>query len=148
MSKVLFDRFLDDPAVYEDCERYWDTLVQGLSASIHQAGEWRRWIPRYYADGKTAVERDGNPILDGRSERLSRAFQIIQNAPTGGARPLSAWVKTYEPEFTDMPRSELVIALVLTDETARIVSRLLRRWMEPPTSVTEMESFIAEVLPV
>src|SRR5262249_46854120 len=74
----LFESFLEHEDEYRACERYWRELIADAAASIGQPDEWRSWIPRHWANG-TPMERDGNPIADGRSDRLDRAFRIVQH---------------------------------------------------------------------
>ena len=143
MTRRLFPDFLDNAEQYQASERYWEQLVGEVAESLGQPGEWHRWIPRRYADG-TPFELDGNPIFDGRSQRLNRAFRIIQHRPLGNDIELAAWVKTYEEEFTDLPREELVINLSLSEESTQLAKALLHKWMTPATTKDEMESFIRE----
>jgi hypothetical protein len=90
------------------------------------------------------LEKEGNPIHDGRSKRMSRAFRIIQWAPKAYEPELAAWVKSYEEEFVELPRHELVINLSLSEESARLSEELLRKWMMPETTPAEMEQFIRD----
>src|SRR5690348_682893 len=140
MATRLFESFLDDPEQYRDSEKYWELLVSSIANSLGQTGEWPRWIPRQYADG-TPMEADGNPIFDGRSERLDRAFRIIQHRPIGDDVEIAAWLKTYEAEYTDLPRHELVINLSLSQESADLARVLLRKWMSPEATPDEMLRF-------
>jgi len=75
---------------------------------------------------------------------MRRAFRIIQWAPKGYEPELAAWVKSYEEEFVELPRHELVINLSLSDESARLSEKLLRKWMTPETTPAEMEKFIRD----
>lgn len=146
MVHRLFESFLVTEEQYRACVRYWETLVSDIAESLGQAREWHRWIPRQYADG-TAMELDGNPIFDGRSERLNRAFTIIQHVPTGNELEIAAWLKAYEPEYTDLPGHELVLNLSLSEESAAITRTLLRKWMSPETTPDEMTEFIRDNVP-
>lgn len=146
MVMRLYERFLEDEGEYQLVEKYWHDLVERAAASSGQAGEWLRWIPRTTPNG-TPVERDGNPIADGRSQRLNRGFRIIQHRASEDEIEISAWLKAYEEEFTDLPRDELVINLSLSEESSRLAERLLREWMTPAVSPTEMAAFIFKALP-
>jgi hypothetical protein len=146
MAQKLFESFLDDPEQYRAAEQYWETLVAGVANSMNQTSEWRRWVPRQYADG-TPTEPDGNPIFDGRSEKLNRAFRIMQHRTVGDDVEIAAWVKSYEPEYSDLPRDELVINLSLSQESADLVRLLLQKWMRADTRPGDMTSFIREILP-
>ena len=78
MVRILYKDFLDNPEQYKACQAYWDRLIQDIAESLGQGGEWEHWVPRYYADGITPFEQDGNPIADACSRKLDRAIQIIQ----------------------------------------------------------------------
>ena len=125
MVHKLFESFLDDKDEYSACERYWESLVSRLEKALDQEGQWPRWIARTYADG-SSMEPDGNPMFDGRSDSLNRAFTIIQHVPAGNEVEIAAWVKAYEPEYSDLPNEELVINLSLSEESAALARNLLR----------------------
>jgi hypothetical protein len=139
----LFGDFLETPEAYHACEQYWEQLVREIAVSLAQAGEWERWIPRHFANG-TPFELDGNPIFDARSKKLNRAFRIIQHRPEKDELEIAAWIKTYEEEYIDLPRAELVINLSLSQESADVARRLLVLWMTPTTTVDEMQLFIRQ----
>lgn len=146
MVQKLFESFLDSEAGYLACEGYWETLVYEISESLAQTNEWRRWIPREYANG-TVMGLEGNPMFDGRSDRLNRAFTIIQHRPTGDGLEIAAWLKSYEPEYTDLPGHELVLNLSLSEESAALARTLLRKWMSPDTTFDEMAEFVRGTVP-
>ena len=147
MARRLFESFLENPEQYRAAERYWEALVADVAESMNQANEWHQWISREYANG-TPMELDGNPICDGRSDALDRAFRIIQvEEPFGGDVEISAWVESNEPEYPDLPGDELIIHLILSQESAVLARLLLQTWMRAETSPEEMTSFISEVLP-
>jgi hypothetical protein len=144
MTQILFKDFLEDIQVYKSCEQFWDQLIERIANSMGQAGMWHSWIPRQYADGKS-IELDGNPICDGRSEQLGRAYRIIQHPAVSDQIEISAWTKIYDSEYAELPRDELVINLSLSDESARLAEKLLCKWMMPGTTRTDMEAFIAKL---
>jgi hypothetical protein len=141
MVHKLFENFLDNTDSYEACERYWEKLIHDITHSLGQTDEWPRWIPQCYANG-TPMELDGNPIFDGRSQYLNRAFRIIQHEAVGEEIEIAAWLKNYEEEYTELPRDELVINLSLSQESAQAAQSLLLKWMTPTTTVDEMQAFI------
>jgi hypothetical protein len=145
MVRKLYENFLDDRKQYKACEGFWEQLVQNIAESLGQTGEWQRWIPRQYADG-TPFELDGNPIFDGRSQKLNRAFRIIQHCAAGNELEIAAWLNSYEEEYTDLPRHELVINMSLSQESAQLAEVLLRKWMTPTTTTDDMQAFITKIL--
>jgi hypothetical protein len=64
------------------------------------------WIPL----DRNLPEERGNPIFDGRSSALNRAFRIMQHRPIGDDVEIDAWVKSCR-EDTDLPRHELFFNL-------------------------------------
>ena len=140
MVHKLHEHFLEDPDEYRASENYWANLARNIARDL-QVEEWRPWIPRSYADG-TPFERDGNPIFDARSEKLGRAYKIIQHAPTSSEVEIAAWLKHYPEEYVDLPRDELVINLGLSEESAAKAEELLRKWMVPQTTVQEMQELL------
>jgi len=141
----MFENFLEDVEQYAACERYWEQLAQEIAESLGQTGEWQRWIPRQTPNG-TPCELDGNPIYDARSERLDRAFRIIQHSAVSDEVEIAAWLKSYEEEYIDLPRNELVINLSLSQESAQLAKALLYKWMTPDTTPSDMRSLIDEYL--
>lgn len=137
----MFEDFLDDPAVYRECQNYWARLVERIAGSLGQVGDWQAWISPYYADGKTPTELEDNPICDRRSKKLDRAFRILQHRSTEEGNRLVAWL-TYEQEYREFPSEELVISLVFSDASVTSAETLLLKWMNPTTTGKEMEGFI------
>src|SRR5262245_3776887 len=146
MTHKMFEKFLEDVEQYAACERYWEQLAQEIAESLGQTGEWQQWIPRQSPNG-TPYEKDGNPIYDARSERLDRAFRIMQYSAISDAVGIDAWMKNYEEEYTDLPRNELVINLSLSQESAELAKALIHKWITPDTTPSDMSSFIDVMLP-
>lgn len=145
MAHKLYEHFLEDPAEYALCESFWRDMVSRTAGSLGQSGEWRPWIPHHFADG-SPMEADGNPIFDARNDNLGRAIRIIQQRHVSSDVEFAGWLKEYDPEYTDdLPRSELVLNLGLSEESARLAEAVMRFWMLPQTSVAEMSAFVEQV---
>jgi hypothetical protein len=146
MTHKMFEKLLEDVEQYAACERYWEQLGQEIAESLGQTGEWQQWIPRQSPNG-TPYEKDGNPIYDARSERLDRAFRIIQHSAVSDEVEIAAWLKSYEEfEYRDVPDNELVINLSLSQESAQLAKALLYKWMTPDTTPSDMRSAIDELI--
>lgn len=141
----LFASFLESEEEYRRCEAWWRELVERIARECGCGDDWKSWIPRASPDG-TPVERDGNPIWDGRSVRSDRAFRVMQVAPSdeGGPYYYTAWVKTREPGYA-VPAEELFLSLALSDESAVWAETLLRKWMQPGTTVPEIQRLIDDL---
>jgi hypothetical protein len=136
-----------NPETLRVARDYWERLTAAIADSLGQAGQWRQWIAQAYVDGRP-YELEDQDTWGGRSDRLDRAYRIHQGPPVRDRPPgLAAWVDQYEEEYEEMPRAMLTIGLVLSDETARLAEKLLRKWMTPETTVEEMEAFIEEHAP-
>ena len=147
MIHALFEHFLDNDDTYRACELYWEQSVRDIEASLDQTGEWQPWVVQHYADGTPFADQKGNPIFDARSKRFDRAFRIVQDPPVRNDLAISAWLKSYKEFEGDLPANELVISLILSEESAQLAHALLRHWMASVTSPDEMELFIQEQLP-
>jgi hypothetical protein len=149
MTTRLFPNFLVDESEYRASERYWEQMQDDILLTLGSQDEWRRSQPLYFGDGRTLME-PGNPIWDARSERLDRAYQIVQRAPSRAHVPeITAWIKNYEDDLyrgSGFPRTELVISLALSDQTAAIAHEILRSWMSETTSVDDMKVLLAQRL--
>jgi len=144
LARYLFEHFLKDPAQYDACERYWQDLIRETAISLGQADDWQPWIQRSFMNG-TPMERDGNPVSDGKSLKLDRAFRIIQHAPQGERATLTFWLN-HEEEYEELPRDELVILLSLSEETGQVAKELLHHWMMPAMTIDRFRAFAAETI--
>jgi hypothetical protein len=145
MVHKRFEDFLDNTEMYKACEQYWERLVRDVEESLNQTGEWERWLLRQYPNG-TPVEMDGNPIYDGRSRQINRAFKILQHRPVSDDLEIAAWLERNGEEYPEIPGEELVLNLSLSEETGHIARRLLSMWMTPNITAEEMQQFIREHL--
>jgi hypothetical protein len=138
-----------DADAWDEAARFWHEEVSRLEAEAGQVGEWKSWESKTWGDGITTMPREYRSICEGRSYRLDRSFQILQDALVNGDSPIAAWVKDFEhdelwikDEWPRLPRAVLVIALALTDQTADLARSLLRLWMQPETTAKSMQAFI------
>jgi hypothetical protein len=138
MVQKHFNDFLNGPENYAACERHWEGVIREIEQSLVESGEWRRWIPRYNVPW-TSENADGGVIIDGRSEKLDRAFRVMLHRFVGDDPWVAAWLKTYEEEYVELPREELVISLSPSVESEQIAKNLLKLWMTPSTTLDQMQ---------
>jgi|SRR6266498_5953971 hypothetical protein len=145
----LFADFMTSDASYGAAEEFWSALADEIAAALGQSGEWRSWYPRFYGDGVTPMERAGNPICERRSDRIGKAFKIIQFPPGSDAdddSEVTAWIKAWadDPlaEGAGLPDAELAVSLVLTEQSATYARELLTLWMAPQTTIAQMSERI------
>lgn len=144
MTRPLFADFLEDERAYRAAELFWHELQKDIVAAGGSPTDWHRYQPLYFGDGKTLMT-PGNPIWDGRSDALARAFRIIQHAPVSDVPEITAWIQRYEDEVFaggPFPEIELVIALALSQETAAVTREILESWMSERSTVPDTEALI------
>lgn len=142
MAKLLFPDFLDQPEIYAAAEALWKARFDAL-AEKHQF-VYAPYINVFARNGDK--HRDGNPIFSAEVKTLNRAVRIIQEAIE---EPddffISAWLDTF-PIDEDNPLNELVIPLVLSEETLEVAERLIVHWLVERRSKEEMERILEEEL--
>ena len=144
MAKRLFENFLDDPKEYRACVALWEKIVTSIKDDLGKQGNWHRWQKQTNENG-TPIEPDGNPIFDGHSEELDRAFTIIQFRPKGNEIELIAHLKEYYEEYyrdVGAPRDELILVLSLSEESLQMAEDLLRKWLNPKTTLEEVRDIL------
>lgn len=142
MAKLLFPNFLDHPEIYDDAEALWKARFDALAAKHHFT--YAPYINVFARNGDK--HRDGNPIFSAEVKPLNRAVRIIQEAIE---EPddffISAWLDTF-PIDEDNPLNELVIPLVMSEETLEVAERLIVHWLVERRSKEEMERVLEEEL--
>ena len=129
MGQVLYATFLENRRVYRLAKARWQHLFeQSLSA--------KQYTFRPFLNEKRI---DGNPMFTAYVSAVDRAVRIIQEAVE---QPddffISAWMDTF-PIDEDNPLNELVIALVLSEETLELAERLIVHWLVEGLGKKEME---------
>jgi hypothetical protein len=142
MAKLLFPDFLEHPESYDAAEAVWKARFDALAAKHHFT--YTPYINVFARNGDKL--RDGNPIFSAEVKTLNRAVRIIQEAVE---QPddffISAWLDTF-PIDEDNPLNELVIPLVLSEETLELAERLILHWLVEGLSKEEMERVLEEEL--
>lgn len=135
MATLLFPDFLDHPASYDAAEALWKARFDALAAKYQFA--YAPYINVFARNGQK--HRDSNPIFSAEVKTLNRAVRIIQEVVE---QPddffISAWLDTF-PIDEDNPLNELVVPLVLSEETLEVAERLIVHWLVEQRSKEEME---------
>jgi len=123
MADILYEDFLTDDTAYDEAVQYWEAFFDDI---IEDYGFSRRpYLNNTLVDG--TVLRDGNPIFHAYISEVDRAVRIIQEEPE---EPVDIVSWTNETEWPDgTPLEELVISLVLTEETKQEAEQLIREWL-------------------
>jgi len=144
VDAYLFPRFLVDPQEYAAAQASWQSLCDDILARHGQAGRWHPWLNTAYADGTPA--HDGNPIFHLLKDDRSKAFRVIQAAPSSAHVDLGAWVTDLADWFDDCPTAaELVVHCKLTAATARAAASLFEAWVQEHTTPGAMKALIASL---
>lgn len=145
MATPLYARFLADESEYAAAERFWKEVFDQVVRPA-EAGDWRPWRSRTYADG-TPLERDGNPIFDARNRRLGRALQVIQWPCESQDVEISAWISELpvdDGEVVGMV-SELTVNLSLSMESAAHAKSLIAAWVDGNVPADEVRQRISRL---
>ena len=137
--------FLLNIANYLECERFWSRTIDEWSSSLGQGGEWKPWLATSTGTSGSRILMDGNPIANARSDRLNRAFRIIQHQSFGEELRFAWWTE-HESEFPELPRDELVISLILSDETMALTKASVISWMDQDADLEAIDNTIRGIL--
>jgi len=124
---TLFPRFLEDPAEYKQSEGFWVDLWGRAERYTREEFRWSHpWLENW-----SPPLRDGNPIFSARSLVLRRGVRVVQLEPLGPNLDFQAWLDNFGGDVTN-PRSiqELVIACVLSEESARLSLGVMSQWAQ------------------
>lgn len=134
MAQILFPNFLKDKEVYLLARAFWQEQFDQF-AQKHGL----EYVP-YLND--TPLEFDGNPIFNAWGPAINRGVRIIQVEPESEEVVFSAWLDTVETEEGKLAIDELVIDLVLSEETNEAAFRLILNWLEKRVEKEEIERLI------
>jgi hypothetical protein len=131
MAMILMPNFMTDPAEYAEVEAIWQNLWSALLREVGQEGLWRTpWLNTRFADGTHF--RDGNPIFTAVCPTRRLGVRVVQIEVEQDSDELRTWTDFFakgEPEEI----KELVIHCVLSNETLRQATELIRSWVQNET---------------
>ncbi len=123
MPKFYYPQFLSDANQYAQAEAFWQ---QKWEEVVRKAGQTHRWRWPWIRNPL----RDGNPIFSAIDEERKLAVRIIQEEPSAADDvPLDWWVDTFGEDTDPDAIRELVIACILSDQTAVRLNDLLSSWI-------------------
>jgi hypothetical protein len=138
MGQVLYATFLENRRVYRLAKARWQRLFEQL-LSVKQ------YTFRPFLNEK---RMDGNPMFTAYVAAVDRAVRIIQVDPAEAVAEvdIKVWLdQAVMPEREDRVE-ELVIDLVLTNESERLSKQLIDGWLVKGLSMIEMERMIDELV--
>jgi len=125
MQKYLFHNFIEDKLVYTICQLYWATKMEYFFET-NKIIELKPYLSTKFANGTDFA--NGNPMVDYFSQKLNKAFRIIQEEPDDKNTDITAWIDNSEIEENQIIE-ELVISIQLNPETEQIAFDLISKWL-------------------
>ncbi len=121
---MLYPDFLENHFTYQEVERFWENLFNRITEQ--NGWYWRAWMKPAFANGTPFF--DGNPIFNAYIPQLNRGIRVLQVEPEESDE-FSYYSDTVEMEDgSTFP--ELVISLVLTEETRVKAENAIRKWLK------------------
>jgi hypothetical protein len=144
-GKILFNKFLENKNTYNLNVGYWRRKLQNALAQKIELTE--QPIQNKNERGKSFY--DGNPIFTYYAKDKHKALRIVQVDPKEleqfpNMLILDAWIDRRSlVRFTqDTEVNELVISLVLTEESVERCLYTVRLWFDNKLSLTNLEDYI------
>ncbi|MEM0993670.1 MAG: hypothetical protein AAGI49_11600 [Bacteroidota bacterium] len=134
-----YSNFLEDAIIYDACQSFWQDIINEFSL-LH--GFYSKpYINVYFKNGKK--NRSGNPILSTMIESKNRGLRIVQTtAAEAQENYISAYFDTFQFEGYDEDLNELVIDLVLSEETKVKAAEWIKAWLVEEISKEELDIII------
>jgi len=124
MPQMLYPDFLENYIAYQEVERFWENLFNRIAEQ--NGWPWHAWMKPAFANG--APFFDGNPIFNAYVPELNRGVRILQVEPEDSDE------FSYYPDVVEMEDGssfpELVISLVLTEETKAQAEKAIVNWLK------------------
>lgn len=140
MGQALYATFLENSHVYHLAKARWLGLFEQLLST-------KQYTFRPFLNEK---RMDGNPMFTAYVPAVGRAVRIIQVDPAEAAAEvdIAAWLDQAVLPEREERVEELVIDLVLTNESERLSKQLLDAWLLQRLSITDMKKKIDELVKV
>ena len=139
MATLLYPDFLENPASYDAAEAMWKNFFDMLA--IENGFSYTSYINILLPNGEK--ERDANPIFSAYLAPINRGVRILQaSREEAGDLYISGWLDTFELEEDKSPLNELVISLVLSEETKAIAESWIKLWLIDDIDESEIAKYI------
>ncbi len=135
----VYDNFLEDAVIYDAVQMMWQDVINELS--LLYGFYSKPYINIYLSNGKK--ERDANPIFSTMIEKNNRSIRILQTTEADArANYISGYFDTFEFEGYEKELEELVIDLVLSDETKAKAVQWIKAWLVDGMSKEQLDEII------
>jgi hypothetical protein len=124
MTQTLYPDFLENFDHYQEVERFWQDFFEAIVSE--KEWSWRPWMTPVFSDGTPFF--DGNPIFNAYVPEADRGIRILQTDPED-ADEFDYYFDTVELE-DGQTFPELVISLVLTEDTKEKAEEAIRQWLD------------------
>lgn len=122
MSKYLYERFLDNHAIYHVAIAYWTRKIKKIFDP--KLGSIKYLNDRY---NNSKLFYDGNPIYNVAYPCKNKAVRIIQLSPNDYDEYYTSWENLVESSH--FAGTEKVIALTLTPKNRNLALDELNKWL-------------------
>ncbi|MBK7874126.1 MAG: hypothetical protein IPJ74_27495 [Saprospiraceae bacterium] len=139
MATLLYPDFLENHETFDAVQMMWQEWFDTLALENHFS--YKPYINMYLRNGEK--DRDGNPIFSALVEELNRGVRIIQDDQVKGTDLfISGWLDDIELEEEKTPLDELVIPLILSEETKVIAEELIYAWLVEQVDKESMQELL------
>lgn len=151
-KKILYEDFYKNKRIYNLNQGYWK---RKLNLTLQTKLTTENVLFKNYDNNDIKIY-DGNPIFTYLDPRKNRAIRIIQdNLDDASIYDLnninvliSAWIDRIEISTDNSQNKdleELVIALLLTEQTVAITIKLILKWLETGLNDQDIEDIIGSL---
>ena len=124
IPQMLYSDFLENYTTYQEVERFWQNLFNRI---VEQNGwYWQSWMKPAFSNGTPFF--DGNPIFNAYVPEVGRGVRILQIEPEESDEFSYYFDAVEMPDGSTFP--ELVISLVLTEETKAQAEEVIKNWIK------------------
>ncbi len=152
MTKFLHGNYLDDEASYRKCEREWNTLFDRILIERRITDQWPQFWEHSTVHDEGMTWHGLGSILARVSPERKRAVLVFMAPISSEMRDSIDFANTgvdafalnanWATGFTDGEVEFLRIRVALTVDTFAIVRKLFVKWVEPSTTLTDMNEFV------
>ncbi|MEM9887189.1 MAG: hypothetical protein AAF849_14945 [Bacteroidota bacterium] len=137
---ILYPDFLEDEEIYDQLEASWNEAIMALGEE-HEIS-LAPYINQFDAEGNKY--REANPIISALEQSANRGVRIIQYTVEEAQELFISAFFNELPLDEDNPIQEMVIDLVLSEETKLKALEWIKLWLIDQIEQEEMDEIIEE----
>lgn len=137
---MLYPDFLENEVSYDAAQAMWADRLDTLAVQYNFS--YALYLNESLANGEK--DRDGNPIFNAWIPSINRGVSISQEVPEGEDLYIQGYLDRIE-DFDGLPDfDELVIDLVLSEETKAIAETWIHAWLVEQVDKGTMDKLLDE----